>query len=52
MRTFKHCMPLVLWIKFNDVKANIVHNPSIFEKVIEIDLGATSISYNFERKEN
>ena len=47
----KHCVPLVLWTKFSAVKANIVHNASIFEKVIKSDLGA-SVSYHFARKED
>ena len=47
----KDCVPLVLWTKFSAVKANIVHNASIFEKVIQSDLGA-SVSYHFARKED
>ena len=47
----KDCVPLVLWTKFSAVKANIVHNASIFEKVIQSDLGA-SVSYHFVRKED
>ena len=47
----KDCLPLVLWTKFSGVKANIVHNASIFEKVIQSDLGA-SVSYHFVRKED
>ena len=45
----KDCVPLVLWTKFSAVKANVVHNASIFEKVIQSDLGA-SVSYHFARK--
>ena len=50
-RSTKDCVPLVLWTKFSAVKANIVHNASIFEKVIQSDLGA-SVSYHFARKED
>ena len=47
----KNCVPLVLWTKFSAVKDSIVHNASIFEKVIQSDLGA-SVSYYFARKED
>ena len=47
----KDCVPLVLWTKFSAVKANIIHNAWIFDKVIESDLGA-SVSYHFARKED
>ena len=50
-RSTRDCVPLVLWTKFSAVKANIVHNTSIFEKVIQSDLGA-SVSYHFVRKED
>ena len=46
----KDFVPLVLWTKFSAVKANIVHNASIFDKVIQSDLGA-SVTYHFARKE-
>ena len=46
----KHCVPLVLWIKFSTVKTNIVHNVSIFDKVIQSDLGAR-VTYHFNQKE-
>ena len=47
----KDCVPLVLWTKFSAVRANIVHNAWIFDKVIESYLGA-SVSYHFARKED
>ena len=47
----KDCLPLVLWTKFSGVKANIVHNASVFEKVIQSELSA-SVSYHFVRKED
>ena len=46
----KDFVPLVLLTKFSAVKANIVHNASIFDKVIQSDLGA-SVTYHFARKE-
>ena len=46
----KDCVPLVLWTKFSAVKANIVHNVSIFDKVIQSDLGAR-VTYHFNQKE-
>ena len=50
-KSTKDCVPLVLWTKFSAVKANIVHNAWIFDKVIQSDLGA-SVSYHFARKED
>ena len=46
----KHCVPLVLWTKFSAVKTNIVHNVSIFDKVIQSDLSAR-VTYHFNQKE-
>ena len=47
----KDCVHLVLWTKFSAIKDNIVHNASIFEKVIQNDLDA-GVSYHFTRKED
>ena len=41
----KNCVPLVLWTQFSAVKDSIVHNASIFDKVIQSDLGAR-VSYH------